>query len=262
MQLTIIGAGPAYTSRAGAAASSYLVEACAGAAGAEREALLLDLGQGAFSNLAATMEPSALTAVLISHLHPDHFIDLVALRHYLKWDFTPDRHVRVLAPAGLEDRLDALHGQPGFASATLDIERIGPGTARLGGFEVEAFTVAHTDESFAFRVSRAAGSGSGGSNAPGLVYSGDLADARDLAPLVRPGDTLLCEASFGAGPVPLGAKHITSADAARVAAEKRAGRLLLTHVLAGYSRPAAFAAARAHFDGPLQFVTEGDRFEI
>ena len=94
MELIVIGAGPAYTDRRGAAGASYLVRA-------EGAALLLDLGQGAFPNLASTMEPSALTAVLVSHLHPDHFIDLVPLRHYLKWEFEPPRRVAVVAPAGL-----------------------------------------------------------------------------------------------------------------------------------------------------------------
>jgi ribonuclease BN (tRNA processing enzyme) len=263
VELIVIGAGPAYTSRRGAAGSSYLLLS-------GTDALLLDLGHGAFSNLASEVEPSSLGAVLVSHLHPDHFVDLVPLRHYLKWEFDPPRRATVLGPAGLADRLDALDGTPDFAAASLDINELSEGVQRFGPFEVEARRVAHTSESYAFRVSAAAetgsasdgGSGAGSGASAGLVYSGDCSHAEDLLALIRPGDTVLSEASFGAGPIAPGAQHITSGDAGRVATTGGASRLLITHVLAGHSRDDNLAAAQAEFAGPVQLVTEGDRFEV
>jgi ribonuclease BN (tRNA processing enzyme) len=263
VELIVVGAAPAYTDRPGSAASSYLVQAGGGA-------LLLDLGHGSFANLAATLEPSTLTGILVSHLHPDHFIDLVPLRHYLKWEFSPSRRVRVAAPAGLADRLDALDGHPGFTAAALDTEQLLEGGLRFGPFEVEARRVAHTEESYGFRVSVAADATGGGAEdgrpgsgrGPGLVYSGDCSRAQDLVPLIRPGDTLLSEASFGAGPVAPGAQHITAADAACAASAGGAARLLLTHVLARRSRADILAAAQAVYSGPVELVTEGDRFEV
>jgi ribonuclease BN (tRNA processing enzyme) len=288
MELIVIGAGPAYSDRRGAAAASYLLRA-------EGATLLLDLGQGSFPNLASTIEPSELTAVVVSHLHPDHFIDLVPLRHYLRFEFMPPRRVRVLGPSGLGDRIDALHGSPGFAAASLDVEVLAAGVRRIGPFEVEARRVTHTDESYAFRVSVAGTSGAAGAGAPaagasgvagpvapaagasgvagsvapaagasgaGLVYSGDCGRAGDLVPLIRSGDTLLAEASFGAGPVPDGAAHLDAAEAGRAATAGRAARLLLTHIQMGYDRGEALAAAQSTFDGPIQLVLEGDRFEV
>jgi ribonuclease BN (tRNA processing enzyme) len=250
MELTIIGSGPAYTDRRGAVSASYLVR--------EGDAtLLLDLGQGAFANLAATMEPSALTAVVVSHLHPDHFVDLVPLRHYLKWQFEPARRVHVHGPVGLADRLDALHAHPGFSAVSLDVHPLAAGMTRVGPFDVEARLVTHTDESYAFRVSLTATPAG-----PGLVYSGDCGRAADLVPLIRAGDTLLSEASFGAGTVPPGAYHLTASDAGAVASSGHAARLLLTHIQMGYDRAAALAAAQAAFDGPVRLVTEGDKFEV
>jgi len=256
MELIVLGAAPAYTDRAGSAASSYLLRT--GSA-----TLLLDLGQGAYANLAAAIEPSTLHGILVSHLHPDHFVDLVPLRHYLKWEFVPPRRVRVVGPAGLAGRLDGLNGEPGFAAEALDIEALAEGGRRIGPFEVEVRRVTHKEESYAFRVVLAAGEAAGaGGAATGLVYSGDCGHAEDLLPLIRPGDTLLSEASFGAGPVAEGAGHITTADAARVASTGGASRLLLTHVLSGRSRAEALALAGAAFAGPVQLITEGDRFEI
>ncbi len=256
MELIVIGAAPAYTNRAASAASSYLVRAGG-------SALLLDLGQGSFANLAATIEPSTLSGVVVSHLHPDHFVDLVPLRHYLKWEFSPSRHVRVLGPAGLVGRLDGVNGEPGFAAEALDIEDLAEGVRRIGPFAVEILRVTHMEESYAFRVVPAAGGAAGADTAsPGIVYSGDCGRAEDMLPLMRPGDTLLSEASFGAGPVADGAGHITSAEAARVASTGGASRLLLTHLLSGHSRQDALAAAQAAYAGPVQLVAEGDLFEV
>ncbi|MEO6207885.1 MAG: MBL fold metallo-hydrolase, partial [Candidatus Limnocylindrales bacterium] len=179
MQLDVLGAGPAYTDRPGASGAAYLLRVA-------DTAIVLDLGQGSFTRLAGTLEPSALTAVVVSHLHPDHFIDLVALRHYLRWQFQPSRRVRVIAPAGLGDRIDALHAEPGFSAVALDVEPLVAGTMDIGAIRVQAARVMHTSDSYGFRVSTQGGGA-------GLVYSGDCGRAQDLDVLVRAGDTLLVE---------------------------------------------------------------------
>src|SRR3954469_13177917 len=115
LTLDVLGAGPAWSDRPGSSGASYLIRL-------DDTAVLLDLGQGSFPRLAATTDPAALDAVLISHLHPDHFIDLVPLRHFLAYQMDPPGRMRVIAPAGLSDRIDALHDQGGFTAATLDCE--------------------------------------------------------------------------------------------------------------------------------------------
>ena len=245
MRLTVVGAGPAYTDRPGATGASYLLRLQGGS-------LLLDLGQGSFPRLAGQLDPATLDAIVISHLHPDHFIDLVALRHYLRWE-EPRRRVRVIAPAGLETRLDALHADPGFSRAALDVETLSPGRQTVGPFELEAARVRHTDSSFGFRVTNAAGDASG----TGLVYSGDCGRAEDLDVLARPGDTLLCEVSFGPGPVQPGAEHLDGPAVGQLARRVRAGRVLLTHLQMGFDRDATIESVRARFDGPVELVDPG-----
>ena len=93
MLLSVIGAGPAYTDRPGATGAAYLLRV-------DGSSLLLDLGQGSFARLAGLVDPTTLDAIVISHLHPDHFIDLVPLRHYLRYERSPAR-IRVAGPAGL-----------------------------------------------------------------------------------------------------------------------------------------------------------------
>ena len=263
MRLDVIGAGPAYTDRPGATGAAYLLR-YAGAS------LLLDLGQGSFPRLAGLVEPAELEAVVISHLHPDHFIDLIPLRHYLHWE-KPRRRVRVLGPDGLEARLDALDGEAGFSAAALDIEALVEGRHSIGPFELEVARVTHTESSFGFRVSVRAtvgtsvgasvgppGAATGARGIPGLVYSGDCGRAADLDALVRPGDTLLCEVSFGPGPVKTGAQHLDGPAVGALARRVQAGRVLLTHLQMGFDRAATVDSVRARFDGgPVELVDPG-----
>jgi ribonuclease BN (tRNA processing enzyme) len=253
VQLTVIGAGPAYTTRLGATGAAYLVRD-------DETAILFDLGQGSFPRLAGEIEPSRLDAIVISHLHPDHFIDLVALRHYLRYQFTPPRRVRVLAPRGLAERLDALHGQPGFAAEALDCADLAAGTVSIGGLDVESRLVTHTDESYGFRVAPRGEPRSG--PLPGLVYSGDCGRADDLLPLIREGDALLTEVSFGPGPVPPGASHLDGPAVGELARAGGAGRVLLTHLQMGFDEAATIASVKSRFDGPVALVSPGMQLTV
>jgi ribonuclease BN (tRNA processing enzyme) len=203
----------------------------------------------------AAVEPSELAAVFVSHLHPDHFIDLVPLRHYLHFEFHPGRRVRVFGPTGLGDRLDCLHGQPGFSAEGLDVTALAVGSVSIGGLQVEARLVTHTNESYGFRVAQGAG-------APGLVYSGDCGRADDLVPLIQPGDVLLSEVSFGPGPVPQGAFHLNSAAVGELASSTGVGRVLLTHLQMDNDERATIEAVRARFEGPVELVEPGTQLEI
>jgi len=248
VRLTVLGAGPAYTDRADAAGACYLVTD-----GETR--LLLDLGHGSFQRIFRAADPSGVSAVVVSHLHPDHFIDLVPLRHYLRYEFDPPRRMRVIAPRELGDRLDALHAEPGFTAQALDVEPLAAGDRTVGSLGVRAARVAHTADSYAFRIT-------GGGGGPALVYSGDCGRADDLRPLIMPGDVLLSEISFGAGPVPPDVLHLDGPAIARLATTAGVGRVLLTHLQIGHDPDAALASVRASYDGPVSFVWPGTDLEI
>jgi ribonuclease BN (tRNA processing enzyme) len=246
-ELTVLGAGPAWSDRPGSSGAAYLVRAGG-------TSILLDLGQGSFPRLAAAIEPSSLDAVLISHLHPDHFIDLIPLRHYLAYQMVPPRSVRVVAPAGLAGRIDTVNDQPGFTALALDCEPYPATPFAIGELMIEARRIAHTGNSHAVRVGTADGAG--------LVYSGDCGVADDLAPLIRPGDALLVEVSFGAGPVPKGALHLDAPAIARLVRTARPGRVLLTHLQMGLDRTAPVRIVSEAMDGPVALVEPGDRIDL
>ena len=246
-ELTVLGAGPAWSDRPGSSGASYLVRHGG-------TAILLDLGQGSFPRLIETIEPSRLDAVLISHLHPDHFIDLVPLRHYLAYQLDPPGRVRVVAPAGLAARIDALHDRPGFTTMTLDCEPYPSRPFAIGGLTIEARRVTHTSDSHAVRVAPREG--------PGFVYSGDCGVATDLAPLIRQGDTLLVEVSFGAGPVPKGSLHLDAPAIARLVETSMPGRVLLTHLQMGLDRETPVRIVREAMHGPVALVEPGEVVDL
>jgi ribonuclease BN (tRNA processing enzyme) len=245
MRLTVLGAGPAYSDRPGSTGAAYLLRTGA-------SSLLVDLGQGSFPALASRLEPSTLDAIVISHLHPDHFIDLVALRHYLVFQLRPSGRVKVLGPAGLAERIDALHAEPGFSAAAFDLGDLSPRQFEIGEFVVQARLVTHTPESdsFGFRILARGRS-------TGLVYSGDCGRADDLLPLIHEGDALLTEVSFGPEPVAPGAQHLNGPLVGDLATRTAAGRILLTHLQMGFDRDATVASAAARFNGPIDLVDPG-----
>jgi ribonuclease BN (tRNA processing enzyme) len=247
LSLDVVGAGPAFSDRQGATGAAYLVRA-------DQTAILLDLGQGSFPRLTGLMDPGTLDAVVVSHLHPDHFIDLVSLRHYLRWGPSHPRRIRVLGPAGLGDRLDALHADPGFSAAALDIEALQPGLRAIASLDLESARVTHAGESYAFRVATRDG--------PGLVYSGDCGRAGDLEALIQTGDDLLCEVSFGPGPVPPDVAHLDGQMVGELAARTGVRRILLTHLLMGFDPDTTIASVQRSYDGPIVLVDPGDRFIV
>jgi ribonuclease BN (tRNA processing enzyme) len=119
---------------------------------------------------------------------------------------------------------------------------------------LQSARVRHNGESYALRV--AAGDG------PGLTYSGDVSHWEDLVPIVRLGDTLLCEAAGGAARWQEGDTHITAFGAGKAATSTGAARLLLTHFGAEVDPAEAIRAAATEFSGEIVAVREGDRFEI
>lgn len=241
LKFTVLGSAPAWSERPGRPSSSYMLEIGG-------DAVVLDLGQGSLGSLFPHRDPATITAVVISHMHGDHHVDLIPLRNLLYYHYGEPRSIGLHLPAGLRKRYDAFMGEDGFLDHMAG-EDVIEGVREIGPFAVQAHPVTHSENSHAFRVTDGADA-----DGPGLVYSGDCGRADDLLPLIQEGDTLLCEAFWSTRePIP-SANHLNAAQAADVARRAGAADLILTHILESYDPQAALRAASAIFPGSVQLA--------
>jgi ribonuclease BN (tRNA processing enzyme) len=248
VKLTIVGCSGSVPGPA-SAASSYLVEH-------DGYRLLLDLGSGAFGALQRHLDPAEVDAVVLSHLHPDHCLDvapMVVHRRFGAGRALP--RIPVLGPAGTHDRLAVAYdpGARGGLRDVFDFAAVTPGERELGPFRLRFARVNHPVPTYAVRVTA-------GDRA--LAYSGDTGPSDALVSLADGADVLLCEASFdesAANPPDL---HLTGRQAGEHAARAGVGRLLVTHVPPWIDADRAAEAASAAFAGPADLVTAGRAYEL
>lgn len=249
LRLTIIGSSAAWAERPCRPSSCYLVEIA-------DEAILLDLGQGSLGSLVAHRDPSTLAAVLVSHMHADHHVDLVPLRHMLRFHYEEPRSIGLHLPSGLRERYDVFLGEAGFLDDMPGAD-VTEGIRDIDRFRVQAARVTHSDQSHAFRVSDATDP-----DGPGLVYSGDCGRADDLLALMRRGDTALIEAFWSTVEPDPDAFHLTAPDAADVARRGGADHLILTHIPESHHPADALRAAEGIFPGPVALAEPGMVVEV
>lgn len=246
LTLTPVGVGFAY-GRPDEAQSCYLVEGGA-------TAVCLDMGSGTLNRLRARVAPEVLSAIVISHLHADHIVDLVALRVYMMMGPGRGRRVRVIGPSGLRELLVGFVGGAGWdAGFSFEELRSGPGPELGDGMRLTCAPVPHSGQTFAIRIDRGTAS---------VTYSADCAPNDTLPELAAGCGALVAECSEGIGPAPAGSTHLTAADAGRIARQAGAGRLLLTHCAPEHDREAVLVAARAAFGGPTDWAKQGEEVVV
>jgi len=231
-----------------AAASCYLLEH-------EGTRILLDMGNGSLGALARYTDIYDIDAVVISHLHVDHFIDLCSYYVALKYRPSgPARPVAVWGPSDTGRRLVAAYGLRGDESVASEFEiRDLEPEFQIGPFSISTTRVVHPVEAYGMRVE------AGGAT---LAYSGDTGPTERLVDLARGADLALFEASFvesGANPRDL---HLTAREAADHAARAGAKRLMLTHLVPWNDRAESFEEARGHFPGEIMLAEAGLRLSL
>jgi ribonuclease BN (tRNA processing enzyme) len=209
-----------------------------------------------------------LDAVAISHLHPDHYFDLVALYYCLKFGEPrppelPPRLPVLVPPGGLEflaQLTDLIAAKPALFLDMFDLQEYSPANnVRIGELEVTFHPVQHYVLSHAIRVR----SGSGKT----LVFSSDVAPCPGIVEAAAGADLLLCESALleasqdDADPRRRG--HMTAAEAGAAASAAGARRLVITHYRSNEEADGHhLAAARAAYAGPVELAREGTTYTI
>jgi ribonuclease BN (tRNA processing enzyme) len=249
MKLTVVGCSGSFPSTE-SPCSSYLVEA-------DDYRLLLDMGNGALGELQRHCGLYDLDAILLSHLHSDHCIDMCGYfvaRYYRHDGMAPP--IPVYGPHGTEKHLAAAHGDLPDAkcmSEVFDFRTLTPGRLRIGPFDVTVDQVNHPVEAYGVRLEH---------DGRTLTYSGDTGLCDQLARLAEHTGLLLCEASFTHGKENIPDLHLTGREAGEYATRARAQRLVLTHIPPWTDPKTALADARTTYDGPTELARPGAVYHL
>ncbi|MDA0638279.1 MBL fold metallo-hydrolase [Nonomuraea sp. MCN248] len=237
-QVVVLGSCGAFP-EPGRACSGFLVEW-----GGFR--LVLDLGYATFPRLLARRPDADVDAVVITHEHPDHCVDLHALFRMRLYGGSGGARLPLYCPPGVLDRLGGLEPDVDLR-AVFDPHPL-PGAYRVGPFELTGTLLPHHVPNAGVRLT--AGDAV-------LAYTGDTGPTPLLAELGRDADLFIVEATDRAGEAERPARTLmTSAEAGFWARRAGARRLMLTHFWPGGDRSAAVAAARSAFDGEVLTAEE------
>ena len=199
------------------------------------------------ANLQRFIPLEEISAVVISHAHPDHWTDLEQYCVALKWGLHR-KGPTVYAPAGLPQL-----ARVGNATQVVDWQVISEGAEiRVGNLRLSFSRTDHPVPTYAVRVDGAGLS---------LGYSADSGPGWAMASLGVGLDLALCEATFLSdeeGSV----QHMSARQAGSTAADSGARRLVITHLAPRIDREAARLEAEEAFGGPVEVAAIGTRYDV
>jgi ribonuclease BN (tRNA processing enzyme) len=209
------------------------------------------MGTGAFANLREYADYDAVDAIVITHMHADHFVDVIPMRYALKYGenkrktkmplwLPPDgeamlrRLVSAFAPEGDGD----------FLSEVFEVRTYDPNAIlRLGNATLRFAQTRHYVATYAVRYE---------AEGTVLTYSADTAPEENVVRLARNSDLFLCEASLLRNEVEPGVRgHSSPLEAAQMAHDAEVAALMLTHYSDGQTADEMIQAARMVYSGPI-----------
>jgi ribonuclease BN (tRNA processing enzyme) len=253
MKLTILGKWSPYPP-AGGACPGYLVDA-------DGTRVLLDCGSGVAGSLHRFCTVFDLDAVVISHLHPDHFTDIYPLRNELAFGRMPVLSappMMLFAPADALERLaGVMAGEASRREFTsgFTLHPLEDGRGQVGGLQLRFVRTSHPTACHAVEVR---------SGARRLVYSADTGPSAEVERLAAGCDLFLCENTLLEGDEALVAElgHLTARMAGAMASRAGVRRLLLTHFFTPRHAVKDSLAAAAKEFGAVEAAEEGVTYEV
>lgn len=264
MRLTVLGSSPSWQD-AGGACSGYLLQE-------NGTNVLIDCGSGVFGKLREHCDYVDVDAVVISHLHADHFLDLVPYAHALtyaprqqpvpvdRWPGTdsPARPLLYVPPGAREAfrSVGSAFGATQLVEGAFEVrDYAATDEVEIGPLRVRFQPVPHFTETFAMCLSSANGGGR-------IVYGADCRPSNALDDFAAGADVLIVEATLPR-PERTGIRgHLTPAEAGDVGRAAKARRLVLTHISDELDRVWACDEAAATFGGPVEHATESAVYEV
>jgi ribonuclease BN (tRNA processing enzyme) len=248
MKLTILGASGTWPNP-DTATSGYLVRH-------DGFNLWVDAGTGTLANLQHHIDLADIHGIVISHEHPDHFVDLYPCFYARHYGEIGEPGLPVFVPTDFTQKLAdvvSIDSQVVMRRAFAFTE-VAPGEPfEIGPFRVETQPMAHLGIpalGFRFQTDGAV-----------LAYTGDTGPTHHVVDLARDADLLLSEATWQDRDdlLPF---HLSSRQAAIHARAAGVSHLVLTHIWPTLDKGASREQAAEEFDGSIELAAEGETFEV
>ena len=190
-------------------------------------AVLLDVGQGVIRNLQKVLDPHDLAAIVIGHMHADHYLDVVGLRYLYPWGEPAPDPLPIHLPPGGRARLDALSRavseRDGFFDAAFTAVEYDPDAVlTIGELKLRFVRGRHYVPAWGVVIDAPDGSR--------LAYTGDTGPSASVEDGVRDADMLLVESAlWSAGHDDEERGHLTPEEAIDLARRAEARSAILVH---------------------------------
>lgn len=252
MKVVALG-GSAAGTNTGAGSAGFLVVH-------ESTSVVFDLGPGTLPELRKHVDVHTLTAIVITHYHLDHLLDLGPLRYLLAYGpRRPERRIPLFIPPGAQGYFELWsetfgHGaSPDFLDVAFDVATYDPSAGlRMGELAVEMAPTVHPVQGWAMRVRNPTGLDFG--------YTADTGPAANLHDHFRDVGLLAAEATELTTPddEPYDKRgHMTALEAGTLASKANARALMLTHMWEEHGLERAAAEAASVFRGPILLARPG-----
>ena len=218
-RVTIVGSGTS-APQPETPASGILIET-------ESTGILIDCGQGVIRGIMPIRDPRGLDAIVVGHLHADHYIDVVSLRYLLPWTGFTGRRLPILLPPGGRQRMaelaSAISERVGFFDHTFDVREYDPaGVVTIGDLELSFLAGRHYVPAWGCRLRDTAGRQ--------IVVSGDTGPNPALVDEARGADLFVVEATLlEAGEDDPNRGHLTVDEAVAIGRDAEVGQTVLVH---------------------------------
>ena len=213
--------------------------------------LAVDLGPGCLSNMQHHLELPELSGVVLSHAHPDHWVDLTGLHVALKY-----RYGREGLPVwGTHENRGMAQLVTGSIEPTFEWHVTGDGDEfAVGPLRVRLDRTDHYIETHAVRVDAPDGTS--------LAYSADTGPDWSFDRLAQGVDLALVEATYGTDVEAEGIKHLSARQAGAMARSAGARRLVLTHMWPGSDPQVHVRNGSDAYGAPVTLATPHERYDL
>jgi ribonuclease BN (tRNA processing enzyme) len=218
--------------------------------------LWVDAGTGTFARLQEHLDIADVGGMLVSHGHPDHFVDMIPAFYARHYGGLGEPGLPFYSPDGFTDLAALLVSENGrnVMAQAYDFRVAADREAfEIGPFRVTPYEMVHVGvRAVGFRI-----------EAGGLTfaYTGDTGPCEAAVELARDADLLLSEATYqdASNAMPF---HLSARQAGELAQQAGAERLVLTHLTPDLDPVVSLREASEPYDGPIDLAITGMVLEV